>query len=81
MIAPGTVLRRREPVEPDDGWNRVRVVGQFEGEVVVAALGAFVEPIPATPESLALAYAIEAEPPADAPRWEAGPVGEVSHAS
>lgn len=77
MIAAGSIFRRREP--HGDEWDRVRVTGHFEGEVTVTSASAFTETISATPESLALAYAVESEPPA-AEAWEAGPGPEVSRA-
>lgn len=76
MIAPGSVWARREPIEPDDGWNRVRVTGRFEDELTVTGADAFTETITATPESLALAYNCEREPPT-AEAWADGPGAEV----
>lgn len=52
----GEVWERNEPLDPDDGWNRVRVVGQFGAEVTVTPADSFGEVMPATPQSLALNY-------------------------
>lgn len=52
----GEVWQRQTPVEPDDGWNRVRVVGQFGDEVTITPADSFGGVIPVTPQSLALSY-------------------------
>ena len=57
----GTRWRRRQPLDQDDGWNDVEIVGVFqvrdsEFEPVIAPCGAFGTPESCDPEAFVAAY-------------------------
>ena len=64
IVCVGQRWRRRDLVDPDDGWNEIRVVGRDHNDEFTVAPGGFGEVIAVAPDALADGYLLIEDAPA-----------------